>query len=141
MARGRARAAMCARATDRATAHASAARRSADGGAASVVAVGILGAVVVLATLSLGVVATYVDVRRAAAAADASALAAADAASGALVGTPCDLAATLAVRNGARLVSCTVDGAISSVVVAVSGRVPGVEPVASARAGPPGSDR
>ncbi|WP_157428746.1 Rv3654c family TadE-like protein [Agromyces salentinus] len=108
-------------------------------GAASIVAVGIVGALVLLTTLTLGAISTYADVRRAAGAADASALAAADAASGAIIGTPCDVATRLAARNGGRLVSCAVDGAVSVVVVAVASAIPGIEPVASARAGPPGS--
>ncbi|GAA1521007.1 hypothetical protein GCM10009761_24260 [Agromyces terreus] len=117
-------------------------RRSSDErGAASVVAVGLLAAVVLLTTLTLGIVSSYVDARRAAAVADAAALAAADTLSGAVVGVPCEAAERVAARNGARLVVCSVDGPVSEVSVAVRGRVPGVEPVASARAGPPGTGR
>ncbi|MCP2371188.1 secretion/DNA translocation related TadE-like protein [Agromyces terreus] len=102
---------------------------------------GLLAAVVLLTTLTLGIVSSYVDARRAAAAADAAALAAADTLSGAVVGVPCEAAERVAARNGARLVVCSVDGPVSEVSVAVRGRVPGVEPVASARAGPPGTGR
>ncbi|MFF2369937.1 Rv3654c family TadE-like protein [Agromyces sp. NPDC058110] len=111
----------------------------ADRGAASVVALALVSAVVLLTTLVLGVAAGYVDARRAATTADAAALAAADAASGAVVGLPCEVADLAARRAGARLVSCELDGAVSRVTIVVPGRIPGFDATASARAGPPGS--
>lgn len=119
-------------------------RRTVDGpdaerGAASVVAVGLIASIVLLTTLTLGVVMTYVDARRAAAIADAAALAAADAVTGAVAGLPCEVADLVARRNGAAVRSCELDGAVSSVAVEVPGRIPGLDAGASARAGPPGS--
>jgi len=111
----------------------------AERGAASVVAVGLIAAIVLLTTLTLGVAMTYVDARRAAAIADAAALAAADAVSGAIQGLPCEVADRVARRNGAGVLSCEVDGAVSRVAVAVPGRIPGLDAAASARAGPAGS--
>lgn len=108
-------------------------------GAASVVAVGLIAAVVLLTAITLAVAASYVDARRAALAADAAALAAADAVMGAITGVPCELAEQVARRNGARLTSCEVDGAVSRVDVVVAGRIAGLDASASARAGPPGS--
>ncbi|MET4158837.1 Rv3654c family TadE-like protein [Agromyces sp. PvR057] len=110
-----------------------------DRGAASVVAIGLIAAVVLLTTLVLGVTTTYVDARRAAAVADAAALAAADAVTGVIAGLPCEVADRVARRNGATLRSCEVDGAVSRVVIAVPARIPGLDAEASARAGPPGS--
>ncbi|GAA1942424.1 Rv3654c family TadE-like protein [Agromyces allii] len=115
-------------------------RRSGERGAASVVSVGLIAAIVLLTTLTLGVVAVYVDARRAGGAARAAALAATDAATGAVSGLPCEVADQVAARNGARLVSCSIDDeAISRVAVVVPGRLPGLDAEASARAGPPGS--
>lgn len=105
-------------------------------GAATVVAVAIVGAVVALAVGVVAVLAASVASQLAANAADASALAAADAVSGAVAGEPCAIAAQLAERNGARLVACEVVGAAASVTVAVGRGA--FDAVASARAGPPG---
>jgi secretion/DNA translocation related TadE-like protein len=106
-------------------------------GAASVVALGIVGAVVALTAMVVPVATTFVASQRAANAADAAALAAADATSGLVPGTGCELAAQVATRNGASLTSCEVDGPVAVVAVVVSSL--GIELVASARAGPPGS--
>lgn len=72
---------------------------------------------------------------RAAGIADASALAAADAASGLVVGVPCERAADLAHRAGAELTSCTLAGLIATVEVSLPG--PPLPAVARSRAGPP----
>jgi secretion/DNA translocation related TadE-like protein len=107
-----------------------------DRGAASVLAIGIVGAVVAVTALVVPAVTTFVASQRAANAADAAALAAADAISGAVAGEGCDLAEQVAARNGADLVSCVPDGPAVTVVVtlpSIGGRVE-----ASARAGPPG---
>lgn len=109
--------------------------RPRDDRGSSVVSVAILLAVV---SLSLGAVAggsALAARQRVVAAADASALAAADGASGAVAGTPCALAATVAQSNGVVVDDCRIDGAVAS--VSVSARVFGVTVRASARAGPP----
>jgi secretion/DNA translocation related TadE-like protein len=114
-------------------------RRMSDGerGAASVLAVGIIGAMTALAVAFVAMLGVFVVSQRAANAADAAALAAADAMSGAVPGVPCRLAASVAARNGARLEACAGDGAAASVSVVIA-TLPGLTVTASARAGPPG---
>lgn len=109
-----------------------------DDGAASVLAVGIIGAMTALAVGLLALLGVFVVSQRAANAADAAALAAADAMSGAVAGVPCRLAHSVAARNGSRLVACDGDGdgAVASVTVVIES-VPGFAVTASARAGPP----
>ncbi|MRX43481.1 Rv3654c family TadE-like protein [Agromyces kandeliae] len=107
-----------------------------DQGAATVVAVAILGAVVALGVAVVGVLGASVAAQSAANAADASALAAADAVSGAVAGEPCTLAGDLARRNGATLLECRIEG--SAAVVSVALALGPVRATASARAGPPG---
>ncbi|MFB6609708.1 Rv3654c family TadE-like protein [Agromyces sp. NPDC056379] len=106
-------------------------------GAASVLAVGIIGAMTALAVALLVLMGVFVVSQRAANAADAAALAAADAMSGAVAGVPCRLAGEVAARNGARLGACEGDGAVASVTVVIDA-APGFALTASARAGPPG---
>ncbi|MBM7829893.1 secretion/DNA translocation related TadE-like protein [Agromyces cerinus] len=108
----------------------------AESGAASVLAIGIIGAMTALAVALLALLGVFVVSQRAANAADAAALAAADAMSGAVPGVPCRLAGAIAARNGARLDGCGGDGATASVTVVVDA-VPGFAITASARAGPP----
>lgn len=108
-----------------------------DRGAASVLAVGIVGAVVALTALVVPAAATFVVSQQASNAADAAALAAADAVSGAVPGVPCELAAEVTARNGASLASCEVEGAAVTVGVVVGAM--GMTVTAAARAGPPGS--
>ena len=110
--------------------------RPGERGAASVVAIGILGAVVSLSIGAVAVLGAAVASQLAANAADAAALAAADAVSGAVAGEPCGLASELAARNGGRLVSCRIVGPAASVTVSVAHGA--FDAVASARAGPPG---
>lgn len=105
-------------------------------GAASVVALGLVGAIVGLTALIVPVLGAFVGSQRAANAADAAALAAADASSGAVPGVPCALAASIAARNGAELVSCALDGPVATVSVRLG--VLGLAVTAEARAGPPG---
>ena len=111
-------------------------RGRAERGAASVLALGIVGAVLGATALIVPVTTVFVASQRAENAADAAALAAADAISGAVPGVPCALAATVAARNGAAVASCSTDGPVASVTVAIA--VAGFEIGASARAGPPG---
>ncbi len=108
-----------------------------DDGAASVLAVGIIGAMTALAVGLLSLLGVFVVSQRAANAADAAALAAADAMSGAVAGVPCRLAHSVAAHNGSRLVACDGDDAVASVTVVIES-APGFAVTASARAGPPG---
>ena len=111
-------------------------RRRSERGAASVLALGIVGAVVGATALNVPITTVFVAAQRAENPADAAALAAADAISGAVPGVPCVLAAIVASRNGAAVASCSTDGPVAAVTVAVS--IAGFELGASARAGPPG---
>ncbi|MFC9919840.1 Rv3654c family TadE-like protein [Agromyces binzhouensis] len=113
-----------------------ASRFAEESGAATVLAVAILGAVVALGVAAVGVLGASVASQSAANAADASALAAADAVSGAVAGEPCTLAGDLARRNGATLVRCRIEGPVA--VVSVEVAVGPVRATAGARAGPPG---
>ena len=81
-----------------------------DDGGGTVLAAGLAWVLLmlVLAVVALGQAA--VAAGKAATAADLSALAAADAARGLTPGEPCDIAANLAQRHGARLVACEVGG-------------------------------
>jgi secretion/DNA translocation related TadE-like protein len=108
----------------------------ADRGAASVLALGIVGAVMALTALTVPMTSAFAVAQRAANAADAAALAAADAISGAVPGMPCDLAARTAARNGAELEACDLDGAVAFVTVRIQGI--GIDLRRAARAGPPG---
>jgi secretion/DNA translocation related TadE-like protein len=96
------------------------------------------GIVLCAASLAVGFTAAgsaAVFSQRMAGVADAAALAAADAASGAIVGAPCDRASEVAAVAGARVSECSVVGLIATVTVtAPFGAFPAV---ASARAGPP----
>ncbi|MFD4422618.1 Rv3654c family TadE-like protein [Agromyces sp. NPDC058484] len=107
-----------------------------DRGAASVLALGIVGAVVGLTAMVVPTATVFVISQRVANAADAAALAAADALSGAVPGVPCELAAQTSARNGAMLTSCETVGPDATVTVVSSSL--GMELSASARAGPPG---
>jgi secretion/DNA translocation related TadE-like protein len=113
-------------------------QRESERGSGTVLAAG-LGMVVILAmTMLLLLVQSAVMASRAAAAADLAALAAADALRGVSAGEPCAVAAAVAARHEARVVSCTEGGDQSveirtelttgTVLGAASGR---------ARAGPP----
>jgi len=110
--------------------------RRGERGAASVLALGIVGAVVGVTALTVPTATIFVASQRAANAADSAALAAADAVSGAVPGVACELAAQTAARNGATLASCEAHGPAVTVTVATASF--GIELTASARAGPPG---
>lgn len=103
--------------------------------AGSVASAGVAGCAVAL-TLALGAVAgASVHGQRLASAADAAALAAADAASGAVLGVPCERAAEVAEASDAAVTVCTLDGLIATITVSAPfGMLPAS---ASARAGPP----
>ncbi|MFT4234707.1 MAG: helicase [Microbacterium sp.] len=96
------------------------------------------GMVASTAVLMLGLAAVggaAAESQRVAGIADAAALAAADAASGAVSGDPCELAAEVAGISGAIVASCTVEGLIATVEVRTA--FDGFEVAAAARAGPP----
>lgn len=104
-------------------------------GAGSILAVGILGALVAFLLAALPISALFVAHQRAANAADAAALAAADTASGRLPGFPCETARRVAERNEASLVDCELDGVTAVVEASVDTRWGAV--TVAARAGPP----
>jgi secretion/DNA translocation related TadE-like protein len=86
-------------------------------GAGAVLAVGIVGAVVLVLIAELALGAAVVTRQRIIGAVDAAALAAADGASGAVAGAPCDLAARVATAGGATLTACSIDGLVATVTV------------------------
>ncbi|WP_022881456.1 Rv3654c family TadE-like protein [Gryllotalpicola ginsengisoli] len=103
----------------------------------SVLAVGVLGATVLLAGAALpavGAVAAQQNVQNAA---DAAALAAADTISGRSAGYPCDNARRAATLDGAELASCETSGPVA--LVSARARYLSFEVSARARAGPPGT--
>lgn len=107
-------------------------------GAGTVLALG-LGMLVVLAAVLIMLLAQAGALAfRAAAAADLAALAAADAARGITPGEPCAVAADVARRNGARVLSCS-EGTGSTVQVRteLEVRTPVGGATGLARAGPP----
>jgi secretion/DNA translocation related TadE-like protein len=110
--------------------------RDRERGSGSVLAVGVLGAVVLLTMIVLPLCAVLVVGQSVRGAADAAALAAADTLSGLVAGVPCQAAAEIAALNGASVVSCTAAGPIASVTV--TRQVLGWTLNARARAGPPG---
>jgi secretion/DNA translocation related TadE-like protein len=106
-------------------------------GSATVLALGIVAALVCLTTGAIAIAGASVAKQRAAGAADLAALAAADVASGAIPGTPCGEAERVVRANGASLGFCEVDGAIARVTASLSYLGFGID--IEARAGPPGS--
>lgn len=107
-----------------------------DAGAGSVLAIGILGALVALLLAALPIGTLFAAHQQAANAADAAALAAADTASGRLPGFPCETARRVADRNRASLGRCDLDGLTVLVDASVDTRWGTV--TVAARAGPPG---
>lgn len=88
-----------------------------DDGAGSVMALGIIGALVLLAATAIPLYAVLATRSAVAGAADAAALAAADVRVGVVGGFPCDVAAEVAAANGVALTACEVDGYIATVAV------------------------
>jgi secretion/DNA translocation related TadE-like protein len=105
-----------------------------ESGSATVLAVGIVGAMLVLLAFLLPVVVLLGAHGRAAAAADAAALAGADTALGVTAGIPCDAAVRVARADGADLVRCRQTG--TAVRVDVTVEVLGLPLPGAARAGP-----
>jgi len=106
-----------------------------EAGAGAVLALALVAALVVvtLAVVTLG--AALAVRQRVISAADAAALAAADAASGAVGGDPCGLAADVARAHRATLVACRLDGLVATVTV--GGGFGGISFRAVSTAGPP----
>lgn len=112
---------------------------SREGGAGTVVAAGLAMAMLLLLTGVLWLGQAAAAAGKAATAADLAALAAADVARGLTPGDPCQVAADLAIRLGASLTSCQVQGAQADTVqveVIVRSGLPWAAH-GLARAGPP----
>lgn len=108
-----------------------------DRGSGTVLAIGIVAALVTLTVVALPLSMAFAGRHAIAAAADAAALAGADVAVGLAPGYPCVEARRVAVANGATLAACDVDGLI--VTVAASGTALGIPVTMRATAGPPQS--
>lgn len=108
-----------------------------DRGAASVLAIALLSATLVLTLACVPLYSALIERQRVAGAADAAALAAADVAVGREPGIPCVVAERVAAANRATLQRCVVDGLIVTVRVASSVGIMAV--TADATAGPPGA--
>lgn len=106
-----------------------------DRGSGSVLALGIVCAVVAVAGGGIAVVGAGGAHARAAAAADLAALAGADVATGRANGVPCEAAEAVARANGVALTACAQHGLV--VMVTASTPYLGLSAAASARAGPP----
>ena len=94
-------------------------------GSGTVLAVGIIAALLVLATVIIGFAGVSMANRRAAQAADLAALAAADALRGITPGDPCDIAAQVARDNNANLVGCALADRPETVDIRVNSAVHG----------------
>ncbi len=110
-------------------------RGTGETGAATVIMVGLIAAIVALTSMALPLYSVLVVRQSVAAAADAAALAAADVAVGRAAGTPCEVAARVAAANGASVTSCELDGLVATVTAARP--VLGFAVTATATAGPP----
>lgn len=105
-----------------------------DRGAGAVLAIALMMAVVVVGLAGVTLAGALSGRQHAIGAADLAALAAADAASGAIGGVPCEVAAAVARGNGTRLTNCEAKGLV--LTVTVSGSFAGIPFTAAARAGP-----
>jgi secretion/DNA translocation related TadE-like protein len=110
-------------------------RWAVDRGSGTVLALGVIGALVALGTTMFPLSTVYLARQSLSAAADAAALAAADVAVGITSGYPCDAAAAAASANGARLSECRLDGLVATVTASAS--ILGFALTARATAGPP----
>ncbi len=106
-----------------------------DRGAGAVLMLAIVAAVVLVGVVAVGLAAGLAARQRLIGASDLAALAAADAASGAISGQPCELAAQVVRAGGGRLSRCQVDGLV--VGVTVLGSFGGIPLEAHSAAGPP----
>lgn len=94
-------------------------------GSGTVLAVGIIAALLILVTVIIGFAGVSMANRRAAQAADLAALAAADALRGITPGDPCDVAAQVARDNNANLVGCALADRPETVDIRVNSAVHG----------------
>ena len=106
-----------------------------DRGAGAVLAIALVMAVVVIGLAGVTLAAALSARQRVVGAADLAALAAADAASGAIAGVPCEVAAGVVRAGGARLAGCQARGPV--VTVTAVGSFAGIPIEARAIAGPP----
>jgi len=106
-----------------------------DRGSGAVLALALVMAVVTIGLSGVTLAAALTARQRVIGAADLAALAAADAASGAIPGQPCAVAAEVASGNDARLTVCRSSGLVVSVTVV--GAFAGIPIDARSRAGPP----
>lgn len=123
--------------------------RSAEQGSGTVMALGIIAALLVVLTLVHALSAAALAKGQAARAADLAALAGADTARGLNPGDPCTVAEQVTARNGAILEECLVGGefpdevrlsvsrSVSIAVLPAQLNVPQLRASADARAGPP----
>jgi len=108
-------------------------------GAGTVLGLGFLGLVSVIAFVAVGLGGIVVVHRRAESAADLAALAAASGYQGG--SGPCDAARRIAAANGATVVRCALDGPVATVEVACTARIGApIRMIGRARAGPEGLD-
>jgi secretion/DNA translocation related TadE-like protein len=103
-------------------------------GAGAVLALALVMAVVTVGLSGVSLAAALAARQRVIGTADLAALAAADAASGAIGGVPCDVAAGVAAGNRVHLTACDADGLVVSVTVV--GSFAGIPIEAHSRAGP-----
>lgn len=106
-----------------------------DRGAGAVLAIALVMAVVVIGLAGVTLASALSARQLVIGAADLAALAGADAASGAIGGVPCQVAADVARGNSARLAACEADGMV--VTVTVVGSFAGIPIQARSTAGPP----
>lgn len=107
-------------------------------GSGTVLAAGLGLVVVTVMAMMLLLAQAAVHASRAAAAADLAALAAADALRGITTGEPCGVAAEVAARHHATVLSCTEGpGQTVEVRTGLGGRFPPGQATGHARAGPP----
>jgi secretion/DNA translocation related TadE-like protein len=106
-----------------------------DRGSGAVLAVAMVMAAVTVGLSGVTLAAALTTRQRVIGAADLAALAAADAASGAIPGAPCRVAAGVARANAARLAGCRADSLV--VTVTVVGSFAGIPIQAHSTAGPP----
>jgi len=104
-------------------------------GAGAVLALALVMAVVTLGLSGVTLAAALTVRQRVIGAADLAALAGADAASGAIGGVPCEVAAGVATANGTRLTACEADSLVVSVTVVRS--FGGIPIQVHSMAGPP----
>ncbi|MCI2959660.1 hypothetical protein MN032_18655 [Agromyces atrinae] len=111
-------------------------RLASECGAASVVIVGLLAAVLLVVSAAVSVLSLLPATVTAANAADAAALAGADVLAGVVSGEACEIAERAASLGGATLESCTIDGPVVEATTSLV--VLGLPVIARSRAGPPG---